>query len=380
MMKAESVSARVIAMVAACAMGTVALPSGTLSFGIHEARAQGAVPAKDAKPAKDAQAGDKEAGAASRPATLAEAKKAYGAGEQKLAAEDYEGALAEFEFANGVKSTPQAARYIALCHDKLGRYPEAMVWYERFLADVPEKLESQASAARDRVAEIKAMPGKVHVEVVHDGKPVEGAKLEVDGKPAQMPPPADLELEPGEHIIIATAEGYKKQEKKVAVAFASTQEVSMSLAEKSAPVPAGPAPGAVAAPPPGSAEQEPTKDKPSLIPAYVTGGIAVAAAGVGTAFGIMALNDKSEYDKTPTSELADDGENHALVADMAFGLAITFGVTSAVLFLTHDEPAANASAKRAPAKIAKPKKSDVSVSAAPIVTPHGGGAGALIRF
>ena len=52
----------------------------------------------------------------------------------------------------------------------------------------------------------------------------------------------------------------------------------------------------------------------------------------------MTLSDKSDYDKNPTSSKADDGDTHALICDMSFGVALTFGVTSAVLFLTKDEP------------------------------------------
>ncbi len=61
---------------------------------------------------------------------------------------------------------------------------------------------------------------------------------------------------------------------------------------------------------------------------------------------------------------------------MCFGVAITFGVTSAVLFLTKDPPKAGAQA--APAvKAAQPR---VTVTPTPYITHGGGGAGALVRF
>jgi hypothetical protein len=116
-----------------------------------------------------------------------------------------------------------------------------------------------------------------------------------------------------------------------------------------------------------------------MTPAYITGGLAIVAAGIGTVFGVMALNDKSDFDKNPTSSKADDGENHALIADMAFGVAVTLGVTSAVLFLSKDSPqtASNpATTKTASAK----KPSSVTITPTPIVSPHGGGAGAIVRF
>lgn len=102
-------------------------------------------------------------------------------------------------------------------------------------------------------------------------------------------------------------------------------------------------------------------------------GVAVVAAGAGTAFGVLALTNKSAYDKGPTYSNADDGNDFAAYADGAFALAVAAGVTSVVLFLTSETPpdgGANAAAKKASA----------SFSASPILVPHGGGAGALLRF
>jgi hypothetical protein len=114
----------------------------------------------------------------------------------------------------------------------------------------------------------------------------------------------------------------------------------------------------------------------------VTGGLAIVAAGVGTVFGVMALNDKSQFDKNPTTQTADNGDTHALIADMSFGVALTFGVTSAVLFLTRDEPPANETApKTGMAKAeADAKRNRVTLSPTPVVGPHSGGAGFTVRF
>lgn len=127
-----------------------------------------------------------------------------------------------------------------------------------------------------------------------------------------------------------------------------------------------------------------------MLPAYITGGVAVVGAGLGTYFGLRALSLQSDFKNTPTVDLADKGENSALIADMCFGVAITFGVTSAVLFLSDSQDAAKDAPKDAPkegappakaqAKPAPQAKSTVRIIPTPIVTPTGGGAGALIRF
>jgi hypothetical protein len=98
---------------------------------------------------------------------------------------------------------------------------------------------------------------------------------------------------------------------------------------------------------------------------------------VGTVFGIMALGDKSDFDKNPTTSTADNGDTHALIADMAFGVALTFGVTSAVLFLTKDE---SSGAARATTPVRSAKSRALTITPTPVVGAHSGGAGLLVRF
>ncbi len=74
-----------------------------------------------------------------------------------------------------------------------------------------------------------------------------------------------------------------------------------------------------------------------MVPAFVTLGIAAAGAAVGTVFGLQALSAKSDFEDNPTTDAADDTERNALIADMAFGVAITLGVTGIVLLTSSDE-------------------------------------------
>ncbi len=309
---------------------------------------------------------------------LAAAKKHYGEGEKKYKAGDFAGALAEFEQANEIKSTPHAERYLGLCEDNLGHYQAAVDWYDKFLAHVPDKLASQGDDLRKREAEIKAMPGKVHV----DSNPA-GAAVTVDDKPEASPTPVDVQLAPGSHEVKVTLAGHQPGSKTVDVAFASTQSVSLDLQPEAPPAPPPPPPVAAVAPAAPAALPPPPPEPRSLVPAIVTGGLAIAAAGVGTVFGILALGNKSDFDKNPTTATADSGDTHALIADMAFGVAVTFGVTSAVLFLTKDESTTSTSsthgATTATATAAK-KKTAVTFTPTPIVGPHSGGAGFVLRF
>jgi hypothetical protein len=108
--------------------------------------------------------------------------------------------------------------------------------------------------------------------------------------------------------------------------------------------------------------------------ALVAAGVAVVGAAVGTVFGVLALQNKSDYAKGPTYSNSDDGNNDAAYADGGIALAVAAGITSLVLFLTSDDSAADGAAAGAS------KKVSAGLSAAPFVTPRGGGAGAVLRF
>jgi hypothetical protein len=308
-------------------------------------------------------------------ADLAAAKKYYGEGEKKFKAGDYVAAEAEFKAANDIKPTPQAERFIGLCEDRQGHLRVAADWYDKFLTHVPDRMTDQGDEIRKRMAEIKAIPGKVHVE----SNPA-GASVTVDDKPQASPTPMDVELAPGPHTVKLTAPGRLPTTKTIDVAFASTQAVTADLDLEPAAPPPPPPPVAVVPPPPPPAPPPPPPEPRSKLPAFVTGGLAIVAAGVGTAFGIMALSDKSDFDKNPTTQTADNGDTHALIADMSFGVALTFGVTSAVLFLTKDEAPAAASSAPPKTRTAKAEPKKVTVTPTPIVGPHSGGAGVLLRF
>jgi hypothetical protein len=108
--------------------------------------------------------------------------------------------------------------------------------------------------------------------------------------------------------------------------------------------------------------------------ALYAAGIAVAGASAGIVFGVLALENKRDYQKNPTYSNSNNGTNDAAYADGAIALAVAAGVTSIVLFLTNDTAPS-------PDPMATPSTSRSAVlSASPFVTSHGGGASALLRF
>ena len=296
--------------------------------------------------------------------------------EGKYRSGDYLNALVDFQAADAIMFSPQTSLYIAKCLDHVGRLADAVPRYQEFIASAPGAMSQDQAGASTRVSQIMAMPGKVHL----DTNPA-GASVAIDGSvQPSVATPADVDVAPGTHTIRFTLSGYAAREVPITVTYATALSLpQVTLAQNAVvPVPV-PVPVPVASNPP---PPPPPAQPRSKVPAYVTGGLALAAAGVGTIFGVLALGDKSDFNKNPTSATADNGENHALIADMSFFVAITLGVTSAVLFFTKDNDAPQTASRSSgnPAVAAVKPRKTFTITAAPIVTPHGGGAGALIQF
>jgi hypothetical protein len=156
------------------------------------------------------------------------------------------------------------------------------------------------------------------------------------------------------------------------IARADGTEVVAGLAPASPP-PSPPDPTAPTAPP--------ATRRSMQIAAFVLGGVAVAGAGAGAAFGVLALNDKSSFDAHPTSRSASLANENAVLSDVFLGGAVVAAVTSIVLFVRfyHAPPEASAGDHGPLAPVPK-ASSAVTFTLSPLITLHGGGAGAALRF
>ena len=296
------------------------------------------------------------------------ARKAYGEGEKAYAAGDFSAAYIGYSKANDLIPSAHAAYWAAKSLDQGGKTDDAIKGYEALLADPgASKIgEEKLSDAHTRLATLKAgQVGEVTVSTA-----AAGAVLLVDGAPQPGPLPSTLKLAPGPHKLTLTAEGYDAKEVDLQVQAGTKVEQNIEMMPHAAPPPPPPpVPEVAPAPPP-----PPPAEKHSNVPAYVTLGIAAGGAVVGTIFGVKALQAKSDYDNTPTTKHADDTERNALIADMAFGVAVTLGVTGIVLLTSSDD------APEAPkaAKLHLPPKGTFNV--VPYIGRESGGAVGRLTF
>jgi hypothetical protein len=300
------------------------------------------------------------------------AAKAFKEANEKFDKGDYAGAVVLYEEADTLFPGAKPKQRAAASYDKLNKPKEAVAWYEKFLADNPDPAKftnNEIADAKTRLEALKKTPAKV--KVTTDPPAPANLKLMVDDQPQPGP---ELAVPPGKHKISATADGFDTATQEIEVAFADTKEVTLALT-KAAPPPVAAAP--VVTPPP--ATTAPPKDDkpaeaPSKVPAYVTLGLAGAGVVVGTIFGIQALGAKSDFEDDPTTDNADSADRNALIADMSFAVALTFGVTGTVLLLSSDKAEEKAASTKKPAA---PKR---GFMAAPYATPKGGGAAARFTF
>jgi len=281
----------------------------------------------------------------------AEARESYAAGEAAFRKGEFRTAASQFEKADKAIPSPQAKYWMAMSLDEADELKPAIAAYRVFLADPDRELagEGNVQTAETRLAELEKTPGtvKLHVEP-------KDALVTIDGTPVEVNEP--LTLETGKHDVKIESEGFLSENTQIDVEPGGESTHSIVLKKSQLPSVAPPT----------------VLQKKDYTAAYITLGIAAGGVAVGTIFGIKALNAKSDYDKTPTEQGADDVERDALISDMSFAAAITLGITGIVL-LTSDD--AEAETGMAPAKT-----SNRRVIVTPSASPEGGGAAAFVTF
>jgi hypothetical protein len=291
-----------------------------------------------------------------------QARVAYGAGQEAYAAGQYAAAAEHFARADELLPAIQAKYWRAMSLDKEGDVAGAYAALGVVLAD-PKKDDLgadklQAVTARQR--ELGAVPADLLVTTAPAG-----AHVQVSGVDVPTPTPLSLRLAPGRHELVISLPGYESQRVPITATPGAQLRPNVTLL---------PQPASAQAPiaPLGETGALETANTPrSLVPGYVTLGIAGAAAIVGTIFGVRALSDKKDYDENPTAKGADDVERNALIADMAFGVTLTLGVTGIVLLVADDTPAQTASSA---------STNSAGLHLLPYVSPKGAGASASMSF
>lgn len=287
--------------------------------------------------------------------TAKEARKAYAKGEALYKAGHYEAAQLQFETAYASAPNPVVLLSIAKTQEKRGLLQDTVETLQRYLNE--RENAPDRAAIEERIRKIQARPGILVLE----SEP-SGARIIVDSRPHTKVTPTELQLTPGSHRIEIQAEGYASVTKQVQAGFAERKRLSVALRKITKPSSSQV-----------SAVEGSSEDIEALTTAtWAAVGIAGGSALLGTILGILTLSKQSDFNDNPTEGNADRGENYALAADVAFGVAIASGITALVLYLTLED------AKKAERK--RQANSQASLAIIPVATATRAGVVAQLRF
>jgi hypothetical protein len=207
-------------------------------------------------------------------------------GRALMAAGDLGAACPKFAESNRIDPKLGTLMNLALCHEKSGR--SASAWAE--YTDAATLAQRAGQSEREEVARARAAelePTLPHVVI--DADPKSGA-VALDDQPIgpaayRTPIPVD----PGPHVLRATATGMTPFEQSFSVAQAASTTLKVPALE---PVPAR-GPEAPHASEEASAPAAPTASSMQRTVGFVVGGAGVVLAGLGAYFGARAFSDKN---------------------------------------------------------------------------------------
>jgi hypothetical protein len=223
------------------------------------------------------------------------ARELYQLGNERYAREDYAGALEAFRGAHRIMGVPTTALGLGKALMKLGRLVEAraalleVATYAVAKDEPPsfDEARKEAQATSDLLAErIPTLEVKVEAS---------GAEVTVDGAPLV----AKQALDPGTHVVQASAPGYVASATRVDLAEGETRVLQIALAR----VPPPPAPIVAPPPPaPAPAPEAPETTSPAIAVAIVSFSIGGAGLVVGAITGAVSLSAADELESLCSSD------------------------------------------------------------------------------
>jgi hypothetical protein len=263
--------------------------------------------------------GSRDAGAEPTAADKETARSLLNTGDRKRDANDLQGALKAYRAADAIMGVPTTAIEVAKVEERLGLLVEArdsVLRVTRFpvSSNEPRAFQQARSTGERLAADLSSRIPSIQVKV--RGAPLDDVTLEFDG--ALVPKAAASmarKVNPGQHSVIASAQGYLRATAKVVIAERETREIELRLwpapsnasaqaLPNNAIAPAEP----VATPPPPTVVTSDDRPRGAPIGPLVYVGASVAAVGitVGTVAGLAVFGRKAEANK-PCEQPAQPG-------------------------------------------------------------------------
>ncbi len=229
---------------------------------------------------------------------------------------------------------------LADCYENMGRTASA---WASFL-DVAAQAKAQAQAGREADARARAaalFPKLAHLTLVVQSADAKTTRLKITRDELEVGEAQwglVLPIDPGQHLVTATAPGRKAWSSVVKVAPSASARLDVPALAVDAP------------PPPDVKPPEPRPSATQRSAGFVTMGVGVAALAVGSIAGLQSMSKKSDADKNCTGDLCNakgvsdrdaalTAGNVSTVSFVVGGAAVVGGVLL-VLFAPKARPAA----------------------------------------
>lgn len=225
---------------------------------------------------------------------------------------DYSAALAEFEKAYDLlEGHPMRAFVfynVGRCYEMLFQYTKALEYYKRYLDEAGEDAEDRKTVEATLTA-LEGLLGTLEIAVNTD------AEVWIDNRMVGKAPGTVL-VPGGRHAVELRADGYELEKTEIQITAREAQQLSFELSEIS--------------------------DYKGLQKGlfWTSAGLSLACLGTGIGFGAAAIkNDRDGQDADPNlnqENLTDKIEKLSFTADIFYGAAAVFAVTSTILFFLTD--------------------------------------------
>jgi hypothetical protein len=270
-------------------------------------------------------------------------------GEAALGRKDYKTAVDRFRRADKMVHAPTLELGLARALAGEGKLIDSQETYNRIIregvpAGAPDVFKKAVDAAKQEVDAVSARVAGATITVQGDGgADVPGVAVTIDDQPINS---ASLgvrrPVDPGDHVVKATADGFQPGEARFTVGESGSQSVQITLHKAAAPAaPAAAAPAAAQAP----VDTPPDTGAPkrSILP-WIAFGVGGAGLITGAITGGLTLGQHSQIasdcgggSSCPTSEQSkiDSFHTMAMVSNVSFivgGLGVAAGV---VLLIVH---------------------------------------------
>jgi tetratricopeptide (TPR) repeat protein len=278
--------------------------------------------------------------------------------------ENWAGALAAFQRAYALSPNFLVRYNIGQCYRALHRYPEAIDALQAYIDEGADRVDpARREEVEATLRELRGFLGSLRIDV-----DVPGATVTVDSVVRGTTPLAEpIVVGAGQHVVAATAEGFRPAQTEVVLAGGEERTVALRLEPLPEPVVAPPPP---LPPPIPAARVEPPAPWYEDWVGWTLVGVGVAAVGVGG--GLLYLRDK-RFDQaaepwrgiTERDALEAEGEEYQTAGFSVLGVGLGAIVAGVVLFVVDAATAPD---------------SDDEASPSPAVSVVPGATGLVVEF